>query len=206
MIIILDNLTGNISSVKNMLNKIGIDAKVSNKLDEIKKAEKVILPGVGSFDRGIDALRNSDYFETLEEMVLKKKVPFLGICLGMQLLFEKSEEGQLPGLNWINGNVIKFNFENHPESNHLKIPHMGWNYIKSVKANPVLFDKVEKERFYFVHSYHVCCERSHDVLAIANYGYEFQCAVQKDNIFGVQFHPEKSHRFGMELLKKFVSL
>lgn len=206
MIVVLDNEMGNAGSVINMIKRAGGSAILSSDPEVIKKAEKLILPGVGSFDRGITNLRQSTFFDVLTEKVLKDKTPFLGICLGMQLLFENSEEGELPGLGWIKGNVKRFNFAGLNDASTLKIPHMGWNLVKATKINKLLPDNEIELRYYFVHSYHVECNDPSDILATSPYGYEFTCAVQRDNIFGAQFHPEKSHRFGLGLLRKFIEL
>lgn len=206
MIVVLDNEMGNAGSVINMIKRAGGSAILSSAPEVIKKAEKLILPGVGSFDRGITNLRQSTFFDVLTEKVLKDKTPFLGICLGMQLLFESSEEGELPGLGWIKGNVKRFNFAGLNDASSLKIPHMGWNLVKATKLNKLLPDNEIELRYYFVHSYHVECHDPSDILATSPYGYEFTCAVQRDNIFGAQFHPEKSHRFGLGLLRKFIEL
>ena len=206
MIVVLDNEMGNAGSVINMIKRAGGSAILSSDPEVIKKAEKLILPGVGSFDRGITNLRQSTFFDVLTEKVLKDKTPFLGICLGMQLLFESSEEGELPGLGWIKGNVKRFNFAGLNDASSLKIPHMGWNLVKATKLNKLLPDNEIELRYYFVHSYHVECHDPSDILATSPYGYEFTCAVQRDNIFGAQFHPEKSHRFGLGLLRKFIEL
>lgn len=206
MIVVLDNEMGNAGSVINMIKRAGGSAILSSDPEVIKKAEKLILPGVGSFDRGITNLRQSTFFDVLTEKVHKDKTPFLGICLGMQLLFESSEEGELPGLGWIKGNVKRFNFAGLNDASSLKIPHMGWNLVKATKLNKLLPDNEIELRYYFVHSYHVECNDPSDILATSPYGYEFTCAVQRDNIFGAQFHPEKSHRFGLGLLRKFIEL
>lgn len=204
-ILVVDNLLGNSGSVLNMIKRAGHNAVISSDLDIMEKADKIIFPGVGSFDQGISTLKNSNFFSTLERKVIKDKVPFLGICLGMQMLFEKSEEGKLAGLGWLKGNVKRFDFktEDYPK---LKIPHMGWNIVHPSKKNLLLSSDEKEYRFYFVHSYHVQCDNSSDVIAHSHYGYDFACMVQHDNIFGAQFHPEKSHRFGLELIKKFIEI
>ena len=188
----------------NMIRKAGGRAELcSNPLD-LASASAVILPGVGSFDNGIDKLKKSGFLEVLEKIVLVDKLPFLGVCLGMQLLFDKSEEGKSPGLGLIEGDVTRFDFADMRSHERLKIPHMGWNLVYP-KSNENLFYGLEEEaRFYFVHSYHVNCTYSSDILATANYGYEFTCAVRRENIWGAQFHPEKSHRFGIQFFKNFL--
>lgn len=204
-IVIIDNDMGNSGSVYNMVKRSGASAVISAKPDVIAKADKLLLPGVGSFDKGIENLKKAEFFPALQCKVLQDKVPFLGICLGMQMLFDKSEEGELQGLGWLKGEVKRFAFVK-PSSQRLKIPHMGWNIVHSVKENSLLPIHEEELRYYFVHSYHVICEQERDVLAVSRYDYDFTCAVQNNNIYGVQFHPEKSHRFGMALMKNFINL
>ncbi|MCH8741623.1 imidazole glycerol phosphate synthase subunit HisH [Patescibacteria group bacterium] len=202
MIVIIDYKMGNTGSILNMLKKIGETAVISSDIKDINNADKLILPGVGSFDTGMNNINNSGLLDILNKKVLKEKTPILGICLGMQLFANKSEEGIKRGLGWIGGNVVKFKFKD----NNLKIPHMGWNEIK-IKKNDVLFKNIAEEpRFYFVHSYYFFCNDNNDVLATTNYGYDFASVVRKDNIRGVQFHPEKSHKYGMNLLKNFAQL
>lgn len=197
MIVIIDYKMGNVGSILNMLKKIGADAIISSKVEDIKIADKLILPGVGSFDEGMKNLK--PLVPILEEKVLKEKAPILGICIGMQLMGRKSEEGFLDGLGWIKGDIKKFKLDNN-----FKIPHMGWNTINICKKDP-LFSNMEGElRYYFVHSYHIICDDNNDVLALTNYGYEFPSIIRKENIIGVQFHPEKSHKFGMKLLKNYA--
>ena len=202
MIVIIDYKTGNIGSLANMLKKIGAKAVVSSNPEEIKKAEKLILPGVGAFDVGMENLKNLGLVSLLKDRVRNKKTPILGICLGMQLFAQKSKEGTLPGLGWIEGEVKKFKFNN----NKFKIPHMGWNTIE-IKKEDTLFKNMEGElRFYFVHSYYFVPFKKDNVLATTNYGINFTSIIKKENIIGVQFHPEKSHKFGMKLLDNFVKL
>ena len=204
MIKILDYGMGNAVSVLNMVCKVGGKAELCSKPSELDLATAIILPGVGSFDNAMIKLENLGFLEILHSKVIKEKIPFLGICLGMQLLFEKSEEGKLPGLGWIKGNVIRFNFSG-PQSNiHLNIPHMGWNVINPKISEKLFFGLENEARFYFVHSYHVRCDHLFNVLATTNYGYQFACFVRHENILGVQFHPEKSHRFGMQFFKNFL--
>lgn len=200
MIVIIDYKTGNVGSILNMLKKIGCDAKISEDIATIKNAEKLILPGVGAFDSGMQNLLDAGLIPMIEDKVKNQNVPILGICLGMQLFMNDSEEGKLNGLGWIQGSVKKFQFEN----SEMKIPHMGWNTIEIKKEDTLLKDLPKETRFYFVHSYHVVCNNEVDILATTNYGYDFDSIIRKENIWGVQFHPEKSHRFGMQLLKNFA--
>lgn len=205
MIVVIDNAMGNAGSVLNMIKRAGGSAVISAEPDVIALADKLLLPGVGSFDKGIDNLKSAAFFSTLERKVMEDKTPFLGICLGMQMLFEKSEEGELSGLGWIKGKVKRFDFT-EGSLNALKIPHMGWNVVYPAKDNALLPSDEQELRYYFVHSYHVVCDDPCDVLAYSHYGYDFTCAVQHNNIYGAQFHPEKSHRFGMALIKNFIEL
>jgi glutamine amidotransferase len=201
MIVILDYGMGNVGSILNMLKKIGAQAALTHDQKEIELADKIILPGVGAFDSGMQALQKYNLIEVLKYQVVEKKKPLLGICLGMQMLGRKSEEGALPGLGYIPFDNIRFSFS--PELN-LKIPHMGWNQVKIQATTALTKSLPDKERYYFVHSYHAKCDNSENVLITCEYGYEFTAAVYCENIFGVQFHPEKSHSFGMRILKNFA--
>jgi glutamine amidotransferase len=201
MIVILDYGMGNVGSILNMLKKIGAQAILSHDHNEIIQADKIILPGVGAFDSGMKALQKYNLIDVLEYQAVEKKKPLLGICLGMQMLGRKSEEGALPGLGYIPFDNIRFSFP--PELN-LKIPHMGWNQIKTQAAAALTKSLPDKERYYFVHSYHAKCDNSDNILMTCDYGYEFTAAVYRENIFGVQFHPEKSHSFGMRIMKNFA--
>lgn len=203
MITIVNYGLGNMGSIFSMLQKIGVKSVISADPEAIRKADKIILPGVGHFDRAMECINQCGLKEVLNGKALKEKVPVLGICLGMQLLTKSSEEGQLPGLGWIPAKTIRFRFSK--ESN-LKVPHMGWNLVH--RATPcVLTENFEPEhRFYFVHSYHAQVEDEKNSILKTEHGYSFDSAIQNDNIFGVQFHPEKSHRFGMRLLDNFKRL
>jgi glutamine amidotransferase len=200
MIGIINYGLGNLHSIDNIIRNIGGECSIITKPSELNQFDKLILPGVGAFDHGMKGLKNGNWIEPLNELVLEKNIPVLGICLGMQLMCNGSEEGQLAGLGWIDADVKRFSF---PEDSSLKIPHMGWNTLAVQKTSP-LFDNSEKEqRFYFVHSYHVVCRNKDVVLATANYGYDIDAAFYDNNIIGVQFHPEKSHRFGKMFFEKF---
>jgi len=204
MIVIVNYGLGNLESIRNMLKKVGFESVMSSNPEEIRKASKLILPGVGAFDSGMKNLNELKIIPVLEEEILEKKTPILGICLGMQLLTKKSEEGKMAGLGWIDAETIRFEF--HEEEEKLKIPHMGWNTIKCKKESTLFQDPFPEMRFYFVHSYHVVCQKGDDILTETHYGYDFTSSFQKENIIGVQFHPEKSHKFGMRLLKNFAEL
>lgn len=203
MIVIIDYGIGNLASVLNMFKKIGVrDVKVSNKPEEIAAATKLLLPGVGAFDAGMNQLEQSGLVPVLNKKVLDEKAPILGICLGMQLLTKRSEEGLMPGLGWIDAETVKFNLD---PALKLKVPHMGWNYINVNRENK-LIDMQSKNRFYFVHSYYVKCFDKSQSLATSHFGTDFTCMVNKDNIYGAQFHPEKSLKFGMKVLENFATL
>ena len=201
MITIVDYGMGNLYSVKNMLKYLGYDSDVTGDISRIEAADKLILPGVGNFGKAMDVIRQSGLLEILNHKVLVEKTPILGICLGMQLLLEHSEEGDCDGFGWIPGEVKKFDLPEHPE---LKIPHMGWDYIEKQKKSHLFTDSADGERYYFVHSYYVTCRNPDDVAATTEYGIRFDSVVQRDNIMGTQFHPEKSHRFGMGILGNFA--
>ncbi len=192
---------GNIASVQNMVRKAGGQAEVLRRPVELDPAARIIIVGVGAFDPAMQALTESGWKGVLAEAVQVKKIPVLGICLGMQLMCKGSEEGRLAGFGWVDADVKRFRF---PPDSSLKIPHMGWNTIQVSKVNPLVSTGERDQRFYFVHSYHVVCNDPADVLATARHGYDFTAAYSHDNIFGVQFHPEKSHRFGMALLSNFI--
>lgn len=198
-IAIVDYGAGNIGSVLNMLKKIGVSARRAATPEAIASAERLILPGVGAFDHCMGSFEASGLKQALEDVAFQAKKPVLGICVGMQMMLEGSAEGQRPGLGWIKGRVVRFAL-NDPS---LKIPHMGWSDVTPAIPHP-LFDGFDGDaRFYFVHSYHPACADKGNVMARADYGMPFECAITNGNIAGVQFHPEKSHRYGMRLLKNF---
>jgi imidazole glycerol-phosphate synthase subunit HisH len=203
MIVIVDHGMGNLGSVHNMLRKIGVDAVRSADPAVIASADKVILAGIGSFDGAMGRLVELGLVESLDEAVLRRGAPTLGVCLGMQLMAHASEEGRQAGLGWIDAEVRRFEF---PPARRLPVPHMGWEEVAPTRPSP-LFDPEETElRFYFSHAYHVVCADPADIAATARYGHDFVAAVQRGNIFGTQFHPEKSHVFGIELYRRFARL
>ncbi len=204
MITIVDYGVGNLSSIANMIKKVGGSHEITGDPEKIRKAEKLILPGVGHFAKGMENLRNSGFIEILNHKALVEKVPVLGICLGMQLLTKHSEEGNTDGLGWIQAKTVRFNFGESKEKN--KIPHMGWNEIIIKSSTPLLKGFHEAPRFYFVHSFHVKVENPENIICTAHHGYEFVCGIQSDNVMGVQFHPEKSHKFGMQLIRNFIEI
>lgn len=204
MVVILDYGMGNLGSHINMMRKIGFtDVMASSRISDLETAEKIVIPGVGSFDTGMKNLNQMGLIEILNHKVIDQKTPVLGICLGMHLFAKESDEGVSKGLGWIDSRVTRFSFDN--AENMLKIPHMGWNTIK-LKDKCKLFAGMEEteNRFYFVHSYHMASGSDQYTVATSNYGYDFPAVVQKENIFGVQFHPEKSHLFGIRLYKNFI--
>lgn len=204
MITIIDYKAGNFRSIENMLKRLGVKSHFTDKVADIKAADKLILPGVGHFDHGMTKLNESGLVDVLNEKVLHQNTPILGICLGAQLMTESSEEGQKKGLGWINGETIKFQKSRLPSS--YKIPHMGWTDV-SAKSDNILSQDLQKEaRFYFVHSYYMDIADKKQVLFSAEYGHNFDAGFAHKNIYGVQFHPEKSHQFGMTLLKNFNDL
>lgn len=204
MIVIIDYGCGNLGSIKNMLRKIGHDSLISSSLKDISEATKLILPGVGAFDTGINNLRERGLLEILNKKAMDEKIPVLGICLGMQLMTNGSEEGKEKGLAWFDADTLKFPSE--MEGVKYKIPNIGWNYIKQEKEHFIFQGIFEDPKFYFVHSYYIRCNQSSDILATAEYGVKFTCSFSKDNLIGVQFHPEKSHKYGMHLLSQFAKL
>lgn len=185
-----------------MLTRLGVKSRLTDSKNDLDAAQKIILPGIGSYDRGMEALHKHGFVDTIKAKGSDPNVKILGICLGMQMLGNSSEEGKLDGLSLIKGKVKKFEFSKVFPSP--KIPHMGWNYAISQSGARLFEGFDEVPRFYFTHSYHFECDNSEDVAAYTPYGFNFTCAIQKGNIYGVQFHPEKSHRFGLHLLKNFV--
>ena len=200
MIVVVDYGLGNLASIKNMLKHVGVkDVVISSEKSQIYSASKIILPGVGAFDNGMKNLSKLGLIDILNEKALKSKVPFLGICLGMQLMTKGSDEGKLSGLGWFDAYTYKFNLDKD-----FKIPHMGWNYVKKVKDEAGFLSNNKNYRFYFVHSYYAKCNDNNDILGTTDYSLDFVSCVKKKNIYGAQFHPEKSHYFGKEFLKIFL--
>jgi glutamine amidotransferase len=203
VITIVDYRMGNIRSIANMLKKAGFPATVSADRAVIEAADRLILPGVGAWDTGMKHLAEAGLVDLLRRKIDQGK-PLLGICLGMELLFESSEEGTLPGLGWLRGRCVRFRFEGRDA--RFKVPHMGWNVVRPTRGDTLFRDQVDDAAFYFVHSYHVVCDDPSDALGYTTHGHEFVSAVARGNIMGTQFHPEKSHKHGMRLLKAFAEI
>jgi imidazole glycerol-phosphate synthase subunit HisH len=201
MITIIDYGMGNLGSIENMIKKIGVETEITNDIEVIGRAEKIILPGVGAFDKAMENLQLLNLINVLNNKALVDKVPLLGICLGMQLLAKSSSEGKKKGLGWIDAQVLKFDIDAS-----YKVPHMGWNITVQKKESDLFSNMYKNPRFYYVHSYYFACNNIEDRLTETNYGGEFTSSVNKGNIYGVQFHPEKSHKFGMKLLENFAKI
>lgn len=201
MLTIVDYGLGNILAFANVYRRANVPFAIASNVDQLAGATRLILPGVGAFDHAMNMLDESGMRACLDWMVLEKQVPVLGICVGMQMLAGSSDEGSRPGLGWIDGVVRKFDVSAFTQATHL--PHMGWNDVQPAKADPLFVGLERDARFYFLHSFYFDCNNEQDTLARANYGGDFSCAVHSGKIYGVQFHPEKSHHFGMQLLKNF---
>lgn len=204
MITIIDYGLGNIRAFVNVYDRLNIKTKIAHTAADIKDAEKIILPGVGAFDYAMSQLNASGMRDELEKQVLIHKVPVVGICVGMQMLAKRSDEGKLPGLGWIDGEVKLFDESLIPYKTRL--PHMGWNTMVPVKPNALLADFNGQSRFYFLHSYYFDCNNEEDSIARTEYGITYTSAINKENIYGIQFHPEKSHSNGIQLLHNFAKL
>jgi len=204
MITIVDYGLGNILAFANVYKRLNMEVRFARTAEDLEGAQRIILPGVGAFDHAMERLGRSGMMEPLHRLVTKDRVPVLGICVGMQMLAQSSEEGVLPGLSWIDARVR--HFKSSPEAAGLPLPHMGWNDVSAREGNPLFHGLEDQARFYFLHSYYMECAEPSDVAATASYGLDFHCAVNHGNIFGVQFHPEKSHHFGQQLLKNFGEL
>ena len=210
MVTIVDYGMGNLGSIYNMFEKkIRVKCEITSDLDKIASAEKLLLPGVGAYDKAMERINQGGLKDVLDMKVLQEKTPVLGICLGMQLLTNGSDEGNLPGLGWIDGYTHKFKFE---KNQGFKVPHMGWNEVHRSQESLLtaglneLVPKPDRPRFYFVHSYYVKVKNESNSILTTKYGHEFDSAIQNDNIYGAQFHPEKSHKFGIQLFKNFAEL
>ena len=201
MITIVDYGVGNLGSIRNMFKRVGVPVTIAGDAETLAQAQKILLPGVGAFDHAMRRIEDSGLRETLDRKAMVERVPVLGICLGMQLMTKGSEEGSLPGLGWVDARVRRF-----PAGSGLKVPHMGWNVATPVKQSPLTAGLPEESRFYFVHSYYVQVEKPEDTLLRTGYGLDFDAGFQADNLYGAQFHPEKSHKFGMQIFKNFGAM
>lgn len=200
MIAIVDYEIGNLAAIANMFNRLGVQCEITANPEKIKNAAKIVLPGNGAFDACMQGLRATGLIPLLNEKVVNEKTPLLGICVGAQMLGHGSEEGNEAGLGWMDIQVKRF-----PSLPDLRVPHMGWCHVKKAASGHPLFENLSEDaRFYFVHSYYFAPAHTEDILLTASYGIEFSAAVGKENIVGVQFHPEKSHRFGKQLLAQFA--
>jgi len=205
MIGIIDYGSGNVNAIKRIYKNLSIETKIINKPIHFNGIKSIILPGVGNFDTVMKKLNKSGLRDKLDQFVLEKKIPILGICVGFQIMAMSSEEGLEPGLGWLDADILKFNFKGFDED-FLFTPHMGWNNVYLAKNNPI-FENVDYDQgFYFVHSYYFQPNRQMDKIGITNYGIDFVSTLMKDNIFGTQFHPEKSHQNGINLLKSFSKI
>lgn len=198
MLVVLDYGVGNVGSIRKMLLKSGVDVVVSGRSEDVDRAEKLVLPGVGAFDDAMERLEASGLLAALCRRVLEEEVPILGICLGMQMLGTGSEEGSRPGLGWLDARSVRLS----PPG--LRVPHVGWNAVGPRADSPLFADLEAGHRFYFMHSYRIECADPGDIAAVSDYGTSFTCAVRRGNIHGVQFHPEKSHESGRRLLARFA--
>lgn len=204
MISIVDYGLGNLKAFSNIYKRLNIPAELVSTTEQLAKSDKIILPGVGAFDHAMEKLNDSGLAEMLKELVIVKKIPVLGICVGMQMLGKSSDEGKLKGLEWIDGEVKLFDINTIQHTTRL--PHMGWNDVKPTKPNPLFNGLEEQALFYFLHSFYFICSDKDDIIAESEYGVQYTCALNHKNIYGVQFHPEKSHNYGIQLLKNFATL
>ncbi len=204
MITIIDYGVGNIFAFQNVYKRLDIPTKIAKSSQDLIDAEKLVLPGVGSFDYAMNQLNISGMREKLDELVLVKKIPVIGICVGMQIMGNRSDEGELEGLNWIDSEILKF--DGSLINQRTKLPHMGWNDVIPVKNHPLFIGLEEDAIFYFLHSFYFKCNNPEESIAVSDYGISFSSAVNRENIFGIQFHPEKSHQFGEKLLHNFARL
>ena len=203
MIVIINYGMGNLHSVYTQCKRVGFELIISSKQSDIENADKLILPGVGHFSKGMEKLKELNLIEVLSKKVIQQETPILGICLGMQLLSKKSEEGNVTGLGWIDAETVQFDFAGNSNP-HLHTPHIGWNSIDTTLDNLLFEGMKDNPSFYFVHSYYVKCNSKEDIAATTEYGNSFVSAIAKNNIFATQFHPEKSHDYGLALLKNFM--
>ncbi len=194
---------GNLRSVQKAFEKVGSNAIITNDIETIENASKIVLPGVGAFKDGMKHLQELDLIDVLNKQVIDNKKPFLGICLGMQLISKKSyENGETQGLGWVDAEVVRFEFE----GKYLKVPHVGWNNVIYKNENKLYKDIPNNSDFYFVHSYHFNCKEDNSISSVTDYGFEFVSSLNKENIYAFQFHPEKSQNVGLKLIENFIGL
>lgn len=202
-VVIVNSGIGNIKSIRRMFQAVDGEAQIAQDPSGLAGCKRLVLPGIGHFDEGMSRLHEGGWIEAITHAALERRVPTLGICLGMQLMCRGSEEGERPGLAWMDADVTRLDRGNDPK---LKFPHMGWNVTTPVKENPLIASDEGEQRFYYVHNFRIVCDHEEDELATAVHGAPFTSAFSRDNLFGVQFHPEKSHRFGMALMRRFLAL
>lgn len=206
MVGIIDYGVGNISAFRNIYKQLNIPVKIVSKEADLTDVEKIVLPGVGHFDYAMTRFKDSGMIEKINQMVFHEKTPVIGICVGMQMMANRSDEGVLPGLGWIDAEVKKFDSSLTVGQTKLPLPHMGWNDIRTERTTPILTGLENDAQFYFLHSYYFVCNDENDKIASTNYVADFTCAANHKNVYGVQFHPEKSHKYGIQLLKNFADL
>ena len=206
MVGIINYGVGNISAFKNIYKQLNIPIKLVSSESELTDVTKLILPGVGHFDYAMTRFQDSGMVESVNQMVINDKIPVVGICVGMQMMAKRSDEGTLSGLGWIDAEVKKFDADLMLGQTKLPLPHMGWNDVVPLKSSPILSGLEQDAQFYFLHSYYFVCNNNENAIASTNYGNTFTCAANNENIYGIQFHPEKSHKYGIQLLKNFAEL
>ena len=206
MIGVIDYGVGNISAFRNIYKNLNVPVLTVRRDSDLSEIKKIILPGVGHFDYAMSKLQDSCMLDRINHMVLEQSIPVLGICVGMQMMAKSSDEGLLPGLGWIDAKVNRFDSRLILGKTRLPLPHMGWNDVITGKATPIFKGLEIDSQFYFLHSYYFSCNNQNDIIAETNYGLDFTCAVNYKNVYGVQFHPEKSHKYGIQLLKNFAEL
>jgi glutamine amidotransferase len=203
MIAVVDYGMGNLGSVQNMLRKLGAESVRTSDPAQIAEADRLVLAGIGGFEGAMERLESAGLVQVLNEQVMERRVPILGVCLGMQVMARSSTEGTRRGLGWLDAEVIRFSF---PTERRLPVPHMGWQVVVPTRPSPLFDADGPEPRFYFSHAFHLVCHDRADIAATATYGYEFVAAVHRGNILGAQFHPEKSHVFGLDVYRRFVEL